>query len=101
MIFEKCGSFTPGVGNTNIVAAPGAGLSIYVQTITHVDGGANSSVLWSDSVNGFASTVAVPNVLAGSVTFPGGLKLGANRPIQVLVGGAICRVSVTYTIGPS
>lgn len=109
MIFEKSVGVALAVANNQVViASPGAGLSIYIQTVEIVNNalaaGAISSVNLLAGVGG--TLLAVPSIngaaqLFKDLTFPGGFKLPAATALIANVATNTCFMIVTYTIGPA
>lgn len=83
-----------------IIAAPAAGLAIYLQSISASTGGANSNPVFKDGAGTAFESI---NVAAGTVisVFPGGLRLPAASKLQVDVNTNPVDISVRYTIGPA
>lgn len=98
--------FAAGTVNNVLVAAPGAGLCIYVQSFecdnAALAAGAQSSVGIHQTGGGFFGVSILVGV--GKVqdfqAFPGGFKIGANTALLADVFTNLANVQVTYTIGP-
>ena len=111
IIFDKSGpvggtQYAAG-GNQAVIAAPGAGLSLYLQTATFTNLAAGAVTTLSLHPAG-GNPIAFATLPVGQapymVNYPGGFKLPVNTALQVDVaggGGNILIVTVTYIIGPS
>lgn len=103
--FSNSGDGVLGVGNNQaFLPAPGAGLSIILQSISILSGtGAGA-----DSVGVFHTPAAVVIARIGlkaptdskQLTYPGGFIMQANTALQVDVIGAVLAITITYTVGP-
>lgn len=105
MIADKFTRLGLAAGTNVVIAAPGVGLSIFVQTITHGEAPAAGFVgVWGvQGVGGpFFAEACLPGANQSlSITFPGGLKLGSNNSCVCINLGGSSNVTVTYTIGPA
>lgn len=106
MIFDRYLGLTLTANATiSVVAAPGAGLAIYLQSLNVNDNGAagNTFVIMQD---GGGTQIAVFIIQGGTFydrqyTYPGGLKLAANSALRGQCGATAVGLAVTYTIGPA
>lgn len=98
-------SFGAGLGvanNQQLLAAPGAGLSIYLQTLslrTEADGLTATSDFKINS--GGVRFYVVRYVNGANITFPGGFRLSANGGLFVDVFVNNQTIAGTYTVGPT
>lgn len=96
--------FTNGA-NQALIAAPGAGLAIYLQEWNmSSSAGAigNTAEIHPAGAGIFSSIVGASASHSQTVPFPGGYELAANTALQADVIGTpgLIRISGTYTIGP-
>ena len=95
---------TPGVSNQACIAAPGAGLSIYIQMLGW-DGNATAGSFalfhpaGGGSIGEFVASIAVAS---STISYPGGWKLPTNTALVCDCGAAAAAVVFgTYLVGPS
>lgn len=103
--FNDYTSIAPGAGTVTIIPSPGAGQSIYLQSISGFSvAGAGDSVLWQDTAGIVFHGMQFPGGVASptqSLAYPGGLEIVANQGVQVVVGAGPARLSATWTTGPT
>lgn len=85
--------------NQQIIAAPGAGLSIYIQSLA-CNNTATIDFFTGGSVFAELTAVAAPGNPTPFISYPGGFELPTNSNLNVNVSG-LSRINVTYAIGPS
>jgi len=90
--------------NQQVIAAPAAGLAIYVQMVTTATtlGAGVNAVSTFHAAGGAAFTLIVNSgALSPQHIFPGGWRLPAATALQIDVATNNVVATVTYTIGPS
>lgn len=89
-----------------VIAAQGAGRSIYIQTIVAANLGANGPVqmVFKRGGTGFCDLI-LPSTGSDSLVFPGGFQLGDNAALTVdtslATTGSGMALDVTFVIGPT